>query len=272
MHINEIRKTWVTPNSDPHSDVNLWDSQAEDPIYNNIPTFQDNKFLQLLEQEHMINPTYDVLDIGCGVGVYAMALAKRVHSATGVDFSQKMLQKGQEKLKAEKMSNVALSCLDWKTLDVEKQGFKERFDLVFAHTTPAVADAATFEKMNAASKRFCAISNPGKMDEPVLEAAQKIVGLNGDADNCEGSRIYAIDLLFQLEYLPKLAYDHQVWAMNQTLENACSYYLGRLAAMGKQLTPNETTAVKDYLASIAKDGKVVDQIHTIVTTIYWAKQ
>jgi SAM-dependent methyltransferase len=270
MHIEEIKKTWITPNN-PHTCVDMWDSQADDPTYNIMPTFQDNKFLQLLDKEGMLNPTYDVLDVGCGVGVYAMALAKKVHSATGIDFSPKMLQKGQAKIKELYLTNVSFSCMDWNTVDLEQQGFKERFDLVFGHTTPAVGDAATFLKMNDASKRFCVLSNPGKMHEPVLQEVQKIVGLEDSAEDCGSSRIYALDMLFQMGYLPKLAYEHQVWAMNQPYENACSYYIGRVAAMGKQLTASETTKVQEYLASIAKDGRVIDQINTTVTTLYWEK-
>jgi hypothetical protein len=67
MNSEEIAKNWVAKNQDTQCQVELWDSQAEDPVYNLMPTFQDNKFLQLLEQEHMLNENYDVLDIGCGV-------------------------------------------------------------------------------------------------------------------------------------------------------------------------------------------------------------
>jgi hypothetical protein len=41
--------------------------------------------------------------------------------------------------------------------------------------------------------------------------------------------------------------------------------------MAKQLTPEEINKVKQYLASITKEGKVVDQINTTITTIYWEK-
>jgi SAM-dependent methyltransferase len=270
MNVEDIRKTWVAQNKDLHSEVHMWDSQAKDPIYNMLPTFEDTKFLQLLEHEHMLEPTFDVLDVGCGVGVYAMALAKRVHSATGVDFSPEMINRGKEKLKTEKKTNVTLSCMDWNTVDLVQTGFKERFDLVFAHTTPAICDVATFEKMNAASKRFCVISNPSRMIEPVLQRVHQIVGLDDHKGNCGDSRIYILDLLFQMGYLPKLAYEHQVWPMNQSYEDACSYYVGR-TMMTKQLSPEEITQVKQYLASITHEGRVTDQINTTISTIYWEK-
>jgi SAM-dependent methyltransferase len=270
MAVEEIEKNWVTQNRDVQSQVQLWDSQSEDPIYNLMPTFQDNKFLQLLEQEHMLAETYDVLDIGCGVGVYPMALAKRVHSVTGIDLSPKMIQHGKEKIEKDKITNVTLSCMDWSAVDLVQQGFKERFDLAFAHTTPAICDVATFKKMNAASKRFCVISNPSKMVEPVLQGVQKIVGLAHDDGNCGKDRTYIVGMLFQMGYLPKLAYEDQVWDMNQSYEDACSYYIGR-TMMTKQLTSDQINKVKEYLASITKEGRVIDQIHTTITTIYWEK-
>ncbi len=270
MDVEGIRKNWVVQNKNIKYEVKMWDSQAKDPTYNLMPTFKDNKFLQLLEQEHMIDSTYDVLDIGCGVGVYAMVLAKQVHSVTGIDFSPKMIEQGKQKLKNEKIINVTLSCMDWSTIDIEKQGFKEHFDLVFAHTTPAIYDASTFEKMNNASKRFCVISNPSKMVEPVLHEVRNIVGLDDDSGNRGNDRIYILDMLFHMGYLPKLAYEHQVWPMNQPYEDACSYYIGR-TMMAKQLTSDEIDKIKQYLASISKDGKVVDQINTTITTIYWEK-
>ncbi|MCW4025719.1 MAG: class I SAM-dependent methyltransferase [Candidatus Bathyarchaeota archaeon] len=270
MNVEEIRKTWTNQNRNIQSEVTMWNSQAKDPVYNIMPTFKDTKFLQLLQQENMINPAYDVLDVGCGVGVYAMALAQKLHSATGIDFSPEMIAHGKERLETEKIANVNLACMDWSTVDLEQQGFKERFDLVFAHTSPAICDAATFEKMNDASKRFCVISNPSRMIEPVLREVHNLVGLTGDRGNCGDNRVYILDMLFHMGYLPKLAYEHQVWPMNQSYEDACSYYLGR-TMMAKQLSPQEINKVKEYLANITKDGKVVDQINTTITTIYWEK-
>ncbi|MCW4019094.1 MAG: class I SAM-dependent methyltransferase [Candidatus Bathyarchaeota archaeon] len=93
MNVEEIAKKWVAQNKDAQYQVELWASHAEDPVYNLMPTFQDNKFLQLLEQEHMIDETYGVLDIGYGIGVYSMALVKRMQSVTGIDISPKITER-----------------------------------------------------------------------------------------------------------------------------------------------------------------------------------
>ena len=158
----------------------------------------------------MINGTSDVLDIGCGSGVYSLALAERVQSVIGVDFLPNMIKKAQEKVAEHKKTNVIFTCKDWNTVDLKQDGFKECFDFVFAHTSPAVSDASTFEKMNAASKRFCVISKPTKMIEQVMAEVHKIAGVKEDEGSCGNNLIYQLDMLFQLGYLPKLAYENQI--------------------------------------------------------------
>lgn len=266
MKIEEIREMWVTQNRDFQNEVQLWDSQSEDPTYHHIY----DEFLKLLEREHMINKGYDVLDIGCGVGVYSIALADRVNTANGLDISPKMIGHGQKILQASGIINVNLEVADWNTVDLEKQGMKERYDLVFAHNTPAICDASTFEKLIDASRRFCAICNPIMMIEPVMQEVQKIAGIGDKDSSCENNFAFMLDMLFHKGHQPKLHYEKQIWPMNQSYEDACSYYLGR-AAMAKQLSESETESIKDYLRSMLKDDIITDQIDTTVATLYWGK-
>ena len=71
MKIEDIKKYWVTEKRDAKSDVDLWDSQSDDPTYQN--TY--DCFLKLLEDEHMLDKRFDVLDIGCGAGAYSLSSA-----------------------------------------------------------------------------------------------------------------------------------------------------------------------------------------------------
>ncbi len=265
VKIEEIRKVWVAPNKNSQNDVRLWDSQAEDPTYHHIY----DEFLKLLEDERMLDKSYDVLDIGCGVGIYSIALADKVHTATGFDISPKMLAHGKKVLEESGIKNVTLETADWNTVDLERQGLKNRFDLVFAHNTPAICDADTFEKLIDASRRFCAVCSPIKMIEPVM---QKVWELAGIKEDCSGgsSFAYMLDMLLQKGYLPKLSYEKQIWPMNQSYDDACSFYLGRVA-MAKQLSESETGIIKDYLKSIVSDGIISDNIYTTVATMYWEK-
>ncbi|MEN6351199.1 MAG: class I SAM-dependent methyltransferase [Syntrophomonas sp.] len=266
VKIEEIRKMWVTQSRDVQNEVQLWDSQSEDPTYHHMY----DEFLKLLEREHMLDKSYDVLDIGCGVGVYSIALADRVNTVTGLDISTKMLGHGQKILKESAITNVRLETADWYMVDLEKQEMKDRFDLVFAHNTPAICDASTFEKMIEASRRFGAVCSPIKMIEPVMQKVQEMAGIGDDGSSCENHFAFMLDMLLHKDYLPKLYYEKQIWPMNQSYDDACSFYLGR-AAMARQLSESETESIKDYLRSIVKDDIITDRINATVATLYWEK-
>jgi SAM-dependent methyltransferase len=65
----------------------------------------------------------DILDLGCGPGLYAEKLASRGHRVTGVDFSQNSIAYAMD-IAARNNSGVEYHCADY--LDL---AFEERFDL-----------------------------------------------------------------------------------------------------------------------------------------------
>ncbi len=50
-----------------------------------------------LDREHLIGPERDVLDLGCGIGRVATALAPRVRSVLGLDLSPAMIQEAERR-------------------------------------------------------------------------------------------------------------------------------------------------------------------------------
>jgi SAM-dependent methyltransferase len=53
-----------------------------------------------LDAHHLLDPTHDVLDLGCGIGRIAGAIAHRVSSVTGTDISFTMLSEARRRLAA----------------------------------------------------------------------------------------------------------------------------------------------------------------------------
>ena len=270
MKLEEIKKQWRNPPQKPGAAVALWNSQADDPTYHRMPTFEDNAFLQLLSRERMVESDFETLDLGCGCGVYTVALAGRVRRAVGIDISPRMLEYGNELIKERHLTNAELRLADWNMVNVDAEGLRESFDLVFTHTSPAVSDAASLEKLISASRHFCAVCNPTHMGEPVLEDLRLLIGQPESDDFCRSGIVNMLDMLLQLGYLPKLDYERQIWPMDQPLEQACSYYLGRLS-MGTPLEAAAEKAVRARLASISVEGRVKDNIDATITTVYWKK-
>lgn len=69
-----------------------------------------------------------VLDVGCGSGRYAIALADRGAVATGIDFAASMLSLAQQLAKAH---GVSASC-HWIQADFLEWGCSDRFDISLA--------------------------------------------------------------------------------------------------------------------------------------------
>lgn len=66
----------------------------------------------------------DILDLGCGPGLYAEKLSLKGHNVTGVDFSKNSISYAQTQAK-EKNLKISYECKDYLELDYESQ-----FDLV----------------------------------------------------------------------------------------------------------------------------------------------
>lgn len=80
-----------------------------------------------------IKPTtdMDVLDFGCGTGLVSLRLQPLVHSITGVDSSQGMLDAFASKIKDQRITNVKLQYID-----LEKGGVLEgSYDLILSSMT-----------------------------------------------------------------------------------------------------------------------------------------
>ena len=59
---------------------------------------------------------------------------------------QKMIDAAERKAKAGGCTNAEFFALDWAAADIDERGWRENFDIVIAHMTPAVCDYASMEK------------------------------------------------------------------------------------------------------------------------------
>lgn len=70
------------------------------------------------------NSKLEILDLGCGPGLYAEKLAESGHNVTGIDFSETSIEYASNQEKARKL-NIEYICNDYLTID-----YKDKFDLV----------------------------------------------------------------------------------------------------------------------------------------------
>ncbi len=267
MDLSTIKERWANPMKDASREgVKAWDSVASDYVYKNSVTFENNSFLQFIQSKVELTPDMSSLDIGCGAGAYSLAMAEKIKRAVGVDFSPKMIELAGKTAGETGINNAEFYECDWYGCDGSK--YRGRFDIVFAHTTPAVADYDTFMKMIEASKRYCFICKPARRTDEVFDRLCSMTGRGGHGQ--DDSVAYMFDVIWSLGYNPEFCYEKAVWKSKKDLGKAKTWYLGRLSSFGA-LNEEEENRVVRYLSDISVDGQVVETINTTLVNIFWEK-
>lgn len=264
----DYEAAWRPKQREAQANVAMWDSMAESFRKNPLPSFDGNPFLMLLGANGMIAPNARVLDVGCGTGNYALALAGRCDEIVGVDISPRMIALARSRAESENIGNAAFICLDWAESDIAALGFEKAFDLSFAHMTPAIADAASFRKLERTSKAWCAMAKPIRRVDPVSDEAKRLVGIVDRKESADSDVLKAFSILYLDGKEPRIEYRRERWSMRKTMDEARGLYLNRIRTY-RTLTEDEEKALEGYLESIAEDGIVAEDVDTTIATLYW---
>ncbi len=268
VSIDEIRERWTSRRTNKQASVDMWNSMAGSFGAFELPGFQDDSFLKLLDGYGMLDPAGRVLDVGCGAGKYALAIADRCQRVVAIDLAPQMIETAVRRGTELGVANVEFHCEDWHALDLDRAGYRNQFDLVVAHMTPAVHDAETFEKLSAASRGWCVLSKPIHRTDPVSDAVKALVGITEQRESSDTDLLYAFELLWRQGYLPRLDYERQSWRLRKTLGEACGLYLNRIRTY-RDISQGEEARIRAYLSSLLSDGLVREDVETTVATLFW---
>ena len=265
MELSYIRKHWINQmNVDSAASISAWDSVAEDYVYDGSVSLEKNSFLQFMQSKIELTADMQVLDVGCGAGAYSLALAPKVKKAVGTDFSPKMIKAAKRSATQLGIANAEFIERDWHNCDGEE--FKRQYDVVFAHTTPAVVDYDSFMKMMEASKKYCFFCKPARRTDEVLDKLRSLVGM--DYLQHDESVAYTFDTIWAYGFNPELNYEETVWKSGKSLDEAQVWYLGRRKGTG-HLTPAQEEEICRYLESISENGQVTETTKTTLVNMFW---
>ena len=83
MDLERLKREWVNPASQNGKiQAEIWDARAGEYGEKEIPDRENNDFLKDLWGKVGIQKEMEVLDIGCGNGLYSMALAPYVKAVS----------------------------------------------------------------------------------------------------------------------------------------------------------------------------------------------
>lgn len=219
---NENAKYWVDcwnmsiDESDLITDelqADRWNKRAEDFIKDMDEGRRQKKtddFFNLLHEAGFSPQGSTVLDIGCGPGSLSIPLARAGAEVTSLDISKGMLERLEETAEQEELCITPIEC-SWWTADIDKLGFRKKFDLVIASFTPGIKDVETFDRMMACSKNYCYYSNfirksPDKIPPDIHV---KILGEAPQTDLAVSGLLYPFMYLYTLGIHPIIKITHK---------------------------------------------------------------
>lgn len=193
-----------------------WDSRALDYPRPFEPAVirKTRMRIRKLEAKGIVFKNKDFLDIGCGSGIYALPLAHRCRTVTGIDSSKAML----ENFKCEAQSKLILNAFAieqaWENVPVEQ--VEKKFDIAFASMTAAVQSREDVLKMEVAAKECCVyIGWAGERHNSLLEQIYAHHGVKYLPPPGSENILSALD---ELRHKYDIEYSYEAWFKIKTIE------------------------------------------------------
>lgn len=204
-----------------------WEKSILTKTEDKINTPRIRELISFLKNEGALDKTTSVLDIGGGVGVIASALAKNAKDVLVMDFSSEMCRVGRNLASKKNEQNVDFLEADFFAFDVDKNGFKGKFDLVFSALSPSIKYGGLDKCLSISKKYFANESYVSREVELYTQIEKEVFGVRRE-DTFDGhwSGFYAMtNLLFLKGYYPKVAYireseEHSVLYSDEILTDA----------------------------------------------------
>jgi SAM-dependent methyltransferase len=226
-----------------------WNCRAEDyaDFIVNSDFDHGRKILRLFEKEGMVNPDWNVLDIGSGPGAISIPFSEEVHAVTSVEPASEMAKKLLEQASIRNRSNITLVPLTWQ--DVPISEYIQKYDLVIcSHSIWHFPDIFNqIDRMQQVSRKFCALSHGIYQNGQADPISQKLGIPRDDADRfIMVKRIFENRGIFpQVSVVPT--------SMKRSVESARSMMVLGLKKY-REPAPEDLTLIDEYIKTHSKGG------------------
>ena len=163
--------------------------------------------VRYLTEQGVLLPETESVDIGCGLGRFSAEIARQSKHALGLDYSPQMIEYARQYAEEQHITNVDYRLCDFKTADIDREGWRSAFDLVFTSITPAVSRRQHFEKAMAMSRKWCFSALFADYQDFLLAAVSEKLYGRPPAKWRDGASSYAVfNLLWLQGYSPYVHY------------------------------------------------------------------
>lgn len=226
-----------------------WNSRADDYVDFIVNSDFDHgrKILNHFINEELLEPNWDIVDIGSGPGAISIPFAAKVQSVTSVEPATEMAKNLLKQAEIRNISNISVIPKTWQ--DVTVSDHLGKYDLaICSHVIWHFPDLFfQIERMQRVSRRYCAIAH-GVFEAGQTEHIYKNLGMpRDDADRF----IMVKQILENRGIFPEVSIVPT--KMKRTVKSARSMMLLGLKKY-REVQPEDEEMVDKYLALHSKDG------------------
>ena len=224
-----------------------------------------------LRYKGLLKDSHSVVDIGCGPGYYVAEFAKTSSHVMGIDLSDRMIEYATKHSESLGLKNISFRVANFPTdVDVMKEGWEKKFDLVFTSITPAFSGMEALTKMNSMSRSYC--FNNGwvyRRNHLREELMNRIYGKVEKEQCTRGNMLDLFNILWLMDCYPEITYYEE----NNTdriplTEELVTFHVNGITSPSN-VDDDLLLRVKKELEELAEDGMIVEKHESIYGFMLW---
>lgn len=242
----------------------FWDKKAETfPRYEPGENTYEAGMLNRIKAHGVDFQGRDVLDVGCGSGMYTLRIAQEARRVTALDISKRMLEILREDAEKLGLGNIEYVRSDWDAFQSDAT-----YDILFCSMTPALkSDEARLKLLRHARGWIVFMGFAGLMSSNML---------NGLFEKFQVTPKYFTEGTETREWLEKRgavckrSLVEGKWVVKRGLEETISDCTAMLMPYGVTL---ERSFLEDYLASFEEEpGVYVERTDYKIELLVWENE
>jgi SAM-dependent methyltransferase len=267
LHLEFFQNLWERrrEGSIGHS-PEIWDGRADewiseieaDPAHK-LARAQDT--FDFLKARGVLTSESDVVDVGCGPGLFVKEFAGTVKSALGLDYSKRFIEYAEGDARAAGIQNARYEYCDFINDDVSR--YEGAFDLAFSSTTPATGRWESMKKFMRLSNTFCCNVSFVNMKDALADRICLEVFGDRFRSRFRGTGFYSLlNIVWLQGYYPETHYYDEVSDAVISSRTDAEYYASRCR-------PDDPDGTEKVLRWIEKNGEIRSHRETRYGLILW---